>query len=80
MFRTRKLKYGVRNAHTMIGRKGEKIFQTNPYAHIQHEIELPAVYIRDPVGFELRKQAYLREVKSNAPNHKGLLTTDERKR
>lgn len=78
LFKSRKLKYGVRNAHTMIGRKGERIFQVSPYAHIQHEIELPALYICDPVGLELRNQTYLKEVKSNASNHKGLFATTER--
>lgn len=78
LFKNRKLKYGVRNAHTMIGRKGKKTFQVNPYAHIQHEIELSALYIQDPVGFELRNQAYLKEVKSNASNHPGLFTSTER--
>lgn len=78
LFKSRKLKYGVRNAHTMIGRKGERIFQVSPYAHIQHEIELPAPYICDPVGFELRNQAYLKEVESNASDYKGLFTATER--
>jgi len=78
MFKMRKLKYGVRSAYTIIGRKGEKIFQVNPYAHIQHEMELPALYIRDPVSFELRRQAYIEEVKSNASNHKGIFASTER--
>lgn len=77
---SRVLKYGVRNAHIMIGRKGQMIFQVGPYAHIQHEVELPMLYIRDPVGFTLRNQAYLKEVVSDASNHKGLSDFVERER
>ena len=80
LFTSQYLKYGVRNVHVMIGRKEEMIFQVSPYAHIQHEVELPTLYIRDPVSFGLRKQAYLKEVIANASDHKGLSASTERKR
>lgn len=40
-------------------------------------MELPALYIRDPIGFVLRRQSYIKEVKSNAANYKGLFASTE---
>ena len=80
LFPSRFLKYGARNAHVMIGRKEEMIFQVSPYARIQQEIEFPTLYIRDPVGFELKRQAYLKEVTDDASGYKGLSASIERER
>ena len=80
LFSSRFLKYGARNAHIMIGRKGEMIFQVSPYAHIQHEVELPTLYMHDPVDFALKKQAYLKEVTDDASSYKRLSASIERER
>lgn len=78
LFPSRFLKYGVRNAHIMTGRKGEMIFQVSPYAHIQREVELPTLYVRDPIDFTLRRQAYLKEMVDSATHFEGLSDSIER--
>ena len=65
-FSTRTLKYGVRNAHIVKGYRGEKIYQSSPYQYFKQEMELPGLYVEDPVGFAMKKQAFLDEVISSA--------------
>lgn len=65
-FSTRTLKYGVRNAHIIKGDRGEKIYQSSPYQYFKQEMELPGLYVEDPVGFAMKKQAFLDEVISSA--------------
>lgn len=65
-FSTRTLKYGVRNAHIVKGDRGEKIYQSSPYQYFKQEMELPGLYVEDPVGFAMKKQAFLDEVISSA--------------
>ena len=65
-FSTRTLKYGVRNAHIVKGYRGEKIYQSSPYQYFKQEMELPGLYVEDPVGFAMKKQAFLDEVTSSA--------------
>lgn len=66
LFKTRTLKYGVRSAYIMTGRKDEKTFQIHPYARIECRMELPRQYICDPVGYELKRLTYIKEVTSHA--------------
>lgn len=65
-FSARTLKYGVRNAHIVKGDRGEKIYQSSPYQYFKQEMELPGLYVEDPVGFAMKKQAFLDEVISSA--------------
>lgn len=69
LFKTRMLKYGVRSAFIVKGRKNEKFYQVHPYARIEHKVELPMQYICDPVEFSLNRQAYIKEVMSHAPDY-----------
>lgn len=69
LFSRRILKYGVRNAHIIKGANGEKYYQSSPYQYIKHEMELPELYLDDPVGFAMKKQAFLDEVISSALNN-----------
>lgn len=65
-FSTRTLKYGVRNAHIIKGARGEKFYQSSPYQYFEQEMELPGLYVEDPVGFVMKKQAFLDEVINSA--------------
>ena len=65
-FSTRTLKYGVRNAHIIEGAQGEKFYQSSPYQYFKQEMELPGLYVDDPVGFAMKKQAFLNEVINSA--------------
>lgn len=69
LFSRRILKYGVRNAHIIKGANGEKYYQSSPYQYIKQEMELPGLYVDDPVGFAMKKQAFLDEVISSALNN-----------
>lgn len=80
LFSTKTMKYGERNAHVMTGRKDEKIYQVTPYMRHEYQVELPSVYVEDPVEFELRRRAYLEEVINNANGDKGLSTSVKRER
>lgn len=65
-FSTKTLKYGVRNAHIIKGAQGEKFYQSSPYQYFEQEMELPRLYVDDPVGFTIKKQAFLDEVINSA--------------
>lgn len=74
------LKYGMRNAYVTIGRKDEKFYQVNPYVQHGYRVEIPTVYVNDPVDFELTRRTYLEEVIRDAASDKGLSTSIERER
>ena len=80
MFPAEILKYGKRSGFIVIGRRDEESFQVSPFAKFEYSIEIPAVYTKDPVEFELRRRKYLDEVKKNAASNKGLPASTERKR
>lgn len=80
LFPSRIMKYGKRNAHIVIGKKNEKFYQVNPYMEHKYQVELPTMYINDPVDFELRRRAFLREVELGAIGNKGLSTSIEGER
>lgn len=79
LFKSSTLKYGTRNAHVSAGRKDEKFYQVNPYMHHEYRMELPAVYVKDPVEYELRRRSFLAEVIQNEVSDKGLSDSIERK-
>lgn len=80
MFRSETLKYGNRSGFVVTGKHNEKFFQVSPFSKHEYSIEIPAIYGKDPVEFELRRRAYLEEVKQNAVSNKGLSASTERKR
>lgn len=80
MFPSEILKYGKRSGFIVIGRRDEESFQVSPFAEFEYSIEIPAVYTKDPVKFELRRREYLEEVKKSAAGNKGLSASTERKR
>ena len=80
MFPAEILKYGKRSGFIVIGRRDEESFQVSPFAKFEYSVEIPAVYTKDPVEFELRRRKYLEEVKQSASGNKGLPASTERKR
>lgn len=80
MFPSQILKYGKRSGFIVIGRRNEENFQVSPFAKFEYSVEIPAVYTKDPVEFELRRRKYLEEVKQSASGNKGLPASTERKR
>ena len=66
LFPSRTLKYGLRSGYIMTGRKHEMTYSAQPFASISRKIELPKIYIDDPVEYELRRNVFLKEVKRNA--------------
>ncbi len=66
LFPARVLKYGTANAHIVKGTKGEKIFQSSGYHRFEYSMELPKLYVIDPVGFYMRKKQILQEVAEHA--------------
>jgi hypothetical protein len=79
LFKSSTLKYGTRNAYVSVGRKDEKFYQVNPYMHHEYRMEIPAIYVKDPVEYEFRKRAFLEEVMHNEVSDKGLSDSIERK-
>lgn len=79
LFKSSTLKYGTRNAYVSVGRKDEKFYQVNPYIDHEYRMELPAVYVKDPVEYELRRRFFLEEVIQNEVSDKGLSDSIERK-
>ncbi|WP_195636539.1 hypothetical protein [Enterocloster bolteae] len=80
LFKRRTLKYGTRNAHVCSGKKEEKFYQVNPYMHHEYHMELPAIYVKDPVEYEFRRGTFLEEIMHNEISDKGLSDSTERKR
>lgn len=80
LFDRKTLKYGVRSAHVVTGTKNQKFYQVTPFQHFEYKVELPAIYIKDPVGFELQRKVYLDEVIHSAADCKGLSSSVERER
>lgn len=72
LFPSRVLKYGAKVGHVMHGQKGQLFYQVSTPAHISHRTELSAEYVNAPVQFEIKRNAYLKEVRSRAANHQGL--------
>lgn len=66
LFQSRTLKYGARSGTVITGRKQELMYQANPFMKFEHSVELPNLYIEDPVGYELMRQRFEREVESDA--------------
>lgn len=79
LFKSRTLKYGTRNAYVSFGRKDEKFYQVNPYMHHEYHMELPAIYVKDPVEYEFRRRTFLEEIMHNEVSDKGLSDSTERK-
>lgn len=79
LFKSSTLKYGTRNAYISFGRKDEKFYQVNPYMHHEYHMEIPAVYAKDPVEYELKRRTFLEEVMHNEASDKGLSDSTERK-
>ncbi len=79
MFPAQVLKYGKRTGLLITGRQDEKSFEVSPFAEFEYSIEIPAVYTKDPVEFELRRRKYLEEVEHSAVSNKGLPASTERK-
>lgn len=79
LFKSRTLKYGTRNAFVSFGRKDEKFYQVNPYMHHEYHMELPALYVKDPVEYEFRRKTFLEEIMHNEVSDKGLSDSTERK-
>ncbi len=65
----RNMKYGVRHAFIVTGRKDQKSYQVSPYQHFGYEVELPVSYVNDPVGYEIQRRAYLSEVIQDATDN-----------
>ena len=42
------------------------MYQANPFMKFEHSVELQNLYIEDPVGYELMRQRFEREVESDA--------------
>lgn len=69
IFSSRTLKYGARGAHIIQGDKGEKLYQSAPYQCFKQEMELPGLYVDDPVGFAMKRQAFFDEVINSASDN-----------
>ena len=69
LFLSRIMKYGVRNAHIVKLPKNQKQVRESVYQHITHEMELPLIYVQDPVGYESKKSEYIAEVKNSAADN-----------
>lgn len=63
------MKYGVRNAYIVTLSKNKKQFKESGYQHFTHEMELPMVYVHNPVEFNYKRMKYIEEVKNNASDH-----------
>lgn len=69
LFNSITLKYGTRSAHIIQGAKGEKLYQSAPYQCFKQEMELPGLYVDDPVGFAMKRQAFFDEVINSAADN-----------
>ncbi|MGM9601866.1 MAG: hypothetical protein ACI3W5_09865 [Faecousia sp.] len=79
LFPSHVLKYGARFGWVVHGKNGQLFYQISPPAHISHQMELSAEYVNDPVQFEIKRSAYLKEVRSRAAGDQGLSATAEGK-
>lgn len=79
LFPSHMLKYGAKIGWVMHGEKDQLFYQVSSPAHISHQMELSAEYANDPVQFEIKRNAYLKEVRSRAADHQGLSATFEGK-
>lgn len=80
LFPSHVLKYGAKIGWVMHGEKDQLFYQVSSPAHISHQMELSAEYANDPVQFEIKRNAYLKEVRSRAADHQGLSVAFEGKR
>lgn len=69
LFPSRIIKYGVRNAHIVKLSKNQKQVRESEYQHITHEMELPMIYVHNPVEFVLKRMSYIEEVKNDAADN-----------
>lgn len=68
-FPSRKMKYGVRNAHIVKLSKNQKQVRESEYQHITHTMEIPMTSVYNPVEFEMNRMACFKEVKNSAADH-----------
>lgn len=80
LFPSRVLKYGAKIGWVMHDEKDQLFYRVSAPACISHQMELSAEYVNDPVQFEIKRNAYLKEVRSRAADHQGLSTAFEGKR
>ena len=68
-FQTRVMKYGVRSAYVVTLSKNQKEVRESGYQQITHEMELPMIYVHNPVEFTDKRMKYLEEVEKDAINN-----------
>lgn len=66
IFPSRTLKYGARSGHIVTDRKQGMMYQSSAFMKFEHEIEMPNLYIEDPIGYEMMVSQFRREVEANA--------------
>ena len=79
LFSSRMLKFGARIGWVMQKRDGQLAYNASTPVQISHQMELPAGYINDPVEYGMKRDAYLKEVRTRAIDHQGLSTVPVRK-
>lgn len=80
LFTRRSMKYGARSAHIISVSKDQKTYQVTPYQHFKYEVEIPVIYVNDPVGYEMQRRAYLTEVIHDAADSQGSSAPTEGER
>ncbi|MBE6950016.1 MAG: hypothetical protein E7451_01600 [Ruminococcaceae bacterium] len=65
-FPSRTLKYGIRTAFIQYGRKNEMFYRIAPHQTISVSMELPTVYVNDPLEYNRKQMNTLNEVANNA--------------
>ena len=79
LFPSRMLKFGARIGWVMQKRDGKLAYNASTPVQISHQMELPAGYVDDPVEYGMKRDAYLKEVRTRAIDHQGLSTVPARK-
>ena len=79
LFPSRMLKFGARIGWVMQKRDGQLAYNASTPVQISHQMELPAGYVNDPVEYGMKRDAYLKEVRTRAIDHQGLSTVPARK-
>ena len=60
----RVMKYGRRNAYLRESMGNSYTLEVTPYSTIQYSVELPNMYLRTPLEFELARESFLEERKN----------------
>ena len=69
LFPVKMMKYGIRSSHIIKDSNAQMHFQDSPYHSFTSKMELPIVYMYDPVKYEIEKIKYIEDVKNDEIDH-----------